>query len=379
MRIAIDCRYVRERPSGIGAYVEALIARVPALAPELNFLLWSHRRATQPLSSAPNVQSAVVEPEPNSLWTLLWPARYGPLAAVDVFHAAHTVLPRRLTMATVATIHDLLALENPQSHRRGWDGVIKRFYYPGAVWRALKYATRLIATTSAMADRIITLQPDARARTVVIPLATDPIFRPSGDRAELDRRVRDLLGTSSPYFLVVGQNSVTKRHGDALRAFASGAPAPWRLVLLQRQTTGNPLAALAASLNIADRVSWLPGVRRADLVTLLQGAGALLQPSAYEGFGLPVVEAMACGCPAIVSDLTTLREVAAGAAIHFPPADLEALASSIALVSGSADLRSELSARGLERASFFSWDNCARDTLAVYRDAAAIGCHRGFR
>ena len=379
MRVAIDCRYVRERPSGIGAYVEALIARLPALAPEVNFLLWAHRRAPQPLSSAANVQAAVVAPEPNSLWTLLWPARYGPLAAVDVIHAAHTVLPRRLTMATVATIHDLLALENPHLHRRGWDGVIKRFYYPGAVWRALNYATRLVATTSAMADRILRLQPDARARTVVIPLATDPIFRPSSDRAELDRRVQGLLGTSSPYFLVVGQNSASKRHDDAIRAFAAAAPVPWRLVLLQRQAIGNPLAALAASLHIADRVSWLPGVGRADLVRLLQGAGALLQPSAYEGFGLPVVEAMACGCPAIVSDLTTLREVVAGAAVRFPPGDLEALASSIALVSGSADLRSELSARGLERASFFSWDNCARDTLAVYRDAAAIGGHGRFR
>ena len=80
----------------------------------------------------------MVAPEPNSLWTLLWPDRYGPLDAVDLFHAAHTVLPRRLTMPTVVTIHDLLALEMPRLHRRGWDGVIKRFYYPGAVRRALK-------------------------------------------------------------------------------------------------------------------------------------------------------------------------------------------------------------------------------------------------
>jgi glycosyltransferase involved in cell wall biosynthesis len=191
--------------------------------------------------------------------------------------------------------------------------------------------------------------------------------------------VQHLLGTSFPYFLVVGQNSPTKRHADALRAFAAAAPLPWRLVLLQRQSLGNPLAALAATLNIADRVIWLPGVARADLVTLLQGAGALLQPSVYEGFGLPVVEAMACGCPAIVSDLATLREVVAGTAIRVPPGDVDALASSIALVAGSGDLRSELSARGLERSAAFSWDRCARETLAVYRDAAAEGGRRSFR
>jgi glycosyltransferase involved in cell wall biosynthesis len=379
MRILVDSRYVRERPSGIGAYVEALIARLPALAPDLDFLLWTHRHARRPLSVAANVREAVVEPEPNSLWTLLWPDRYGPLEAVDVFHAAHTVLPRRLTMATVVTIHDLLALEMPHLHRDGWDGAIKRLYYPGAVWRGLKRATRLITTTSAMADRVLRLWPDARARTVVIPLATDRAFCAAVDRPAVQRRVERLLGASFPYFLVVGQNSATKRHADALRAFAAAAPVPWRLVLLQRQSLGNPLAALAASLKIADRVIWLPGVDRADLVTLLQGAGALLQPSAYEGFGLPVVEAMACGCPAIVSDLPTLREVVAGTAIRVPPGDVDALAASVALVSGSVDLRSELSARGLERSAAFSWDRCAADTLAVYRDAAAEGGQRSFR
>ena len=211
MRIAIDSRYVRERPSGIGAYLEALIARIPGLAPEIQFLLWTHPDAARPLSVAANVEEAVVRPEPNSLWTLLWPDRYGRLD-VDLFHAAHTVLPRRLPMATVVTIHDLLALEWPRLHRSGWEGRVKRLYYPGAVRHALKRATRLVTTTSAIADRVLHFCPAARSRIVVVPMACDPVFRPPPDRADLDRRVHAVLGTSTPYFLVVGQNSPTKRH-----------------------------------------------------------------------------------------------------------------------------------------------------------------------
>jgi glycosyltransferase involved in cell wall biosynthesis len=373
MRISIDSRYVRERPSGIGAYLEALIARLPVLAPEIQFVLWAHRNARRPLSRAGNVEEATVHPEPNSLWTLLWPGRYGPLDGVDLFHAAHTVLPRGLPMATVVTIHDLLALEMPHLHRSGWDGRVKRLYYPGAVRHALKRATRLMATTAATADRIAQLFPSSRSRTVVIPLACDPVFEAPVETTALQRQVHAILGTTDPFFLVVGQNSPTKRHADALQAFAAGAPRPWRLVLLQRQTTSNPLGPLSVALNIADRVIWLPEIGRAGLVTLLQGAGALLQPSLYEGFGLPVVEAMACGCPVIASDLATLREVVGGAAIRVPPCDVQALAAAITRLAASAELRSELSGRGLERSRFFSWDRCATDTLAVYRDAAACG------
>ena len=158
--------------------------------------------------------------------------------------------------------------------------------------------------------------------------------------------------------------------------FARSLPAPphrggW--CWCSGRPANNPLASLAATLAITDRVIWLPTVQRADLVALLQGAGALLQPSIYEGFGLPVLEAMACGCPAIVSDLPTLHEVVADAAIRVPPGDIAALASAIAAVAGSAGHRRELSGRGLERAACFSWDRCAAETLEVYRQAASGG------
>src|SRR4051812_12053802 len=114
MRISIDCRYLRERPSGIGAYVEALVDRLPRLAPSDLFHLWAHRLARQPVSREPNVFETRILPEPNSLWPILWPERYADLDGIDLFHSAHNTLPRNIPCPSAVTIHDLLPLEHPQ-------------------------------------------------------------------------------------------------------------------------------------------------------------------------------------------------------------------------------------------------------------------------
>jgi glycosyltransferase involved in cell wall biosynthesis len=370
MRIAIDCRYVRERPSGIGQYVGELVRRLPALAPDDRFQLWAHPRAHRPLSSAPNSSDVVVNAEPNTIGPLLWPRWYAPLYGIELFHAAHNVLPRGLSMPTVVTIHDLLALEHPGLHRSGLDGFAKRFYYGAAVWHALRKATRLIATTEVMANRIADFHPPAQLRTVVIALAPGEDCHPATDRTALHTRVESLIGTSAPYCLVVGQNSPTKAHHIAVAAFAAAAPASWRLVLLQRTTKSVDATNGTSTPARGDRVIRLPGVSRHDLVALMQGAQALLQPSTYEGYGLPVVEAMACGCPVIASDLPTLREVAADGAMFTPPGDLPRFTAALSTLAGSPAQRAELSIRGRRRAGALSWQRCAEETLAVYRDAA---------
>lgn len=371
MHIAVDCRYIRERPSGIGCYAQALVDRLPREAPADRFLFWAHRLAARPLSSAPNVREHTVPVEPSSLWTILWPNRHAPFDGIDVFHVLHNILPRNVACATVVTVHDLMSIELPGLHRAGWDGLVKRLYYPQSVWRALRAATRVVTTTGAMADRVLALCPQARGRTVVVPLAADEAFRPAADGGTVRRRVATLVGSENPYMVVVGQSIPTKRHAVALAAFAQGAPPPWRLVLLQRQTVGHPLAALARRLRVDDRVVWLQGLAQPDLVALLQGAGALLQPSSYEGFGLPIVEAMACGCPVVASDLPTIREVAGEAALLVRPDDVAGFARAVESIARTPTLGRELGDRGRERATVFSWDRCARETLAVYRAASA--------
>jgi glycosyltransferase involved in cell wall biosynthesis len=377
MRIAIDARYIREKPSGIGTYVRAMVDRLPHLATSDQFLFWAHPLAPRPLSEAPNTRDLTVRPGPNAPAPVLWPNRYSQTADVDVFHSPHNIMSRGMRCPTVVTVLDVMAIDHPGLHLQGFERLALRFYYPQAVWRALRHATLLIVPSLATADRVRALVPEADARLRVISLAPDRCFQPAPDRDDTRRRASALTGTEDPYLLVIGADSPTKRHALALAAFAAAAPKPWRLVMLQRPGTYDHLRRLsrlkklARRLHVEDRVIWLPHVPQNDVAVLIQSAGALLQPSIYEGFGLPVIEAMACGCPVVASDIPPFREMADGAALLVPPDDLGALASGVREVVTSAERRRSMVESGLARAGQFSWDRCARETLDVYREAAS--------
>jgi len=371
LRVAIDARYVREKPSGIGAYVHALVDRLPDLAHSDHFLFWAHPLAPRPLSRAANTSAVTIRAGPTAPWTVIWPQCYASFTDVDVFHSPHNTMPRGLPCASVVTVHDVMAIERPDLHLQGLERVVKSVYFRQAIWRALRQATRLVAQSKATADRICMLLPEAAARLTVIWSASDACFRPPEDLAVAKERAACLSGAESPYLLVIGSNTPSKRHDLAIAAFANAVPRPWRLVLVQSRKARDGLVGLANRLHVADRIVWLDTVAREDLVTLIQAAGGLIQPSIYEGFGLPVLEAMACGCPVVASDIAPLREITAGAAVLFPAGDLDGLASALRDFVRSTGLRQSLGEQGLSRAQDFSWDHCARETLKVYRDAAA--------
>ncbi len=364
LHVMLDARYLREKPSGIGSYVQALVARLPALAPHDRFTFWAHRRAALPLSLAENVAEIVVPTGPNSPWSALWPKRDASFAGVDVFHNPHNLLPRGIPCASVVTVHDVMALEYPRLHLRGLERLSKSYYYPQAIWRALRHATRLIAPSRATADRICALHPAAASRLTVIPSTADAVFQLPEDRAAAQEKAARLLGSDAPFLLVVGANTPSKRHDLALAAFTAAVPAPWRLVLVQRRK---------ASARPTERVTWLEEVSREEVVLLMQAAGALVQPSLYEGFGLPVLEAMACGCPVVASDIPPIREVTAGSALLFPAGEVDGLIAALREVTRSPELRDSLGQQGALRARDFSWDLCAGATLEVYRSAATTG------
>jgi glycosyltransferase involved in cell wall biosynthesis len=271
----------------------------------------------------------------------------------------------------VITVHDLMALDAPQLFQRGAERFVRQFYYPQAVRRALRHATRIIAQSRATAERIIELVPNAGSRIRVIMQGTEARFRPADEIRAVQSRVAEMIGGEWPYLLVIGANTATKRHDLAIAAFAAAVPAPWRLVLVQRRLRTDELVRLAEKLGVSERAVWLQSIAADDIVTLLQGATALIQPSVYEGFGLPVLEAMACGCPVVASDIAPFREITEGAALLVPPNDSTTLAAALRDIVNSPDLRASLRERGLAQAKKFSWDRCARETLEVYHEAAA--------
>ncbi len=375
LRVSLDARYVREKPSGIGSYVQALINRLPYLAPNDQFLFWAHRLAMRPLSQAGNCVEVTVRPGPASPLPLLWPHRYAPFSDVDVFHSPHNLLPRGIPCASVVTIHDVMSIQRPDLHLRGFERFFKEGYYRQAVVRAIREATRIIAPTKATADQICSISPGASKRMTVTWEAVDPCFRPPSDVSEPRKSAAALTGASSPYFLVVGANAPTKRHSLALAAFAVGAPPSWRLVFLHRRGSRSQLARDARRLGVEDRVVWLDAKERDDVVVLMQGAEALVQPSVYEGFGLPVLEAMACGTAVLASDIPPFREITSGAAMLFPADDFDQFVAAVKELANNSVLRKDLGEAGLARSRDFSWDRCANETMATLREAAAS--HQG--
>jgi glycosyltransferase involved in cell wall biosynthesis len=371
-RVVLDARYVRRRPSGIGAYVEELASRMPRLAPEQRFHLWCHPERPQPVR-ADNVSTVTVRATADGLFTLLAPSLLDELRRDDVVHFPTSLLGRGVRCASVVTVHDLMWVEHPRwvDGRRFLRRLRQPYYQLGMRW-ALRHATRLIAVSKATADRIAAVDRAAARRVVVTYNAARADFVPSADPERARADAARIVGRSEPYFLVVGKNEPYKAHHLALAAFARAAKRDELLVLVQRTQPGRGLDATVRELGLASRAVWLPSVSRAELVTLLQGARALIQPSLAEGFGLPVLEAIACGCPVVASDTPALVEVLGGAAVHAPVGSAGGLADALRRIHDEV-FRAELVARGLERARDFDWDATAKATLEVYREAAATG------
>lgn len=373
MKISIDCRYIRNRPSGIGNYVQALMERLPALSPEDTYNPWIGPTSPRPLTSFPNVEETVVLAPPNSFPTLAWPARLADLSRSDVFHAPFNLLGRGIHCATVVTIHDLIWLKTP-AMAEGWSIALpyQALFYRNGILRALRRANRIIAASESTADTILKFFPGIRTRLRVIPHGVEKRFCPPEDPA-FSRKIAALrIDFDGPYFLVIGQNAPFKNHRMILEAFAAANLSPGvRLVFVQRLYSDGGLIRRARRLGIGDRVIFLDRIGEEDLVSLLQSALALIQFSLAEGFGMPALEAIACGTPVIASDIPPLVEILDGSGLHVP-LDPASLAAALRRLSSSAPLREELSVKGLERARAFSWDRSAALHLEVYREAA--GC-----
>lgn len=373
--VAIDCRYITDKPSGIGSYVRGLVEWLPSLAPDLEFLLLRSPRAGGPLSNSPNVRERIVPYEasgPTTMWGLPFVVD---LEGVHLFHAPFNIQPAGLTMPVVTTVHDTMWLRSPGLCRRpGPWGRIETLYWQHGMRRALQRSARIVTVSEASRRAIGELDPAAERRTRVTALGIEPWLRPMDDGEEdahvLSSMRRAHLQGVGRYVLSVGQFAGYKNHEGVVRAFARAFRhrSDVDLVMVHRLGRSSRLLPLMRSLGIESRVHFLHGLDEPELRALFWGAEALCHPSFVEGFGLPVAEAMACGCPVITSNISAMPEVASDAALLVDPWSERAIADALLRVVDDASLARDLRTRGLRRAEHFERKNTAERTLDVYRE-----------
>ena len=278
----------------------------------------------------------------------------------DLVHFTNYLAPVATNVPYVLSVHDMTVSLLPQFH------TLKKRLLSARVFPVAARRARLILTPSrSTRDDVVRILGVDPARVRVIPYAAASCFHPEGaGRAE----------DEAPYFLYVGTLEPRKNLERTLRAFARVASAlPDHRFVLVGQPGWDYAGVLreAQRPDLAHRVSVKGYVPESQLPRLYRGATAFVYPSLYEGFGLPVVEAMACGTPVLTSRSSSLREIAEGAALLADPYDEQALADALLRLGEDATLRGRLRAAGLARAAQYSWQRTGRETVQAYREALA--------
>lgn len=304
-------------------------------------------------------------PVPRKVQYLLWhyAGICGPVAKAvrdaDVIHAPILILPPRKKTPLVVTVFDLTFLMFPQHHHRS-----TRVLIGSGLRRAVRDADLFLAISENTKRDLVRLCGVAPARVRVTPLAADPLFRPVHDPGVLA-----LHGIDRPYVLYVGTLEPRKNVAVLLHAFAALEDKETLLVLAgAKGWMYDEMFALISRLGLEDRVRVLGFVANEDLPALYSQAQVFVYPSLFEGFGLPVLEAMQCGAPVITTNVSSLPEVAGDAAILISPDDASGLAAGLTRLLSEPALRAEMQGKSLERAARFSWRQTAEMTAEAYHD-----------
>jgi glycosyltransferase involved in cell wall biosynthesis len=283
---------------------------------------------------------------------------------LDLLHCPKSFVPAGLPCASVATIYDVIFLKRPEAYPFGW-----RLYWTRALRASVERATALIAISQATARDVEALLPAARGKLNAVRCGVNA--RSFELSAEEGRRLRDLHGIRSPYFLYAGNLTRRKNVGVLLDAYQSiCGQAQAKLVLVGALEFGGG-EVLERVRRGAEGVSYLGRVGDRDLAALYQGALAFVYPSQDEGFGLPVLEAMASRAPVITTTGGALPETVGDAGLLVAPGSVPELAEAMKRMAGDAALRAALVSKGLVRVGEHSWSRTAAQTLEVYEKAAA--------
>jgi glycosyltransferase involved in cell wall biosynthesis len=368
MKIALDLRRIKN--PGIGRYMRCLTEALLVVAPEHEYLLVLPPDFADTLhvpERGTKVEKSFTAARYYSIREQLELPRILRRHRVDLLHSPHFNIPLICPCPVVATIHDVIYLACPEDlpSRAG------RLYYSAMMRAAVRMADQIITVSQFSRDQISRfLKP--RGSLEVIYSGVDSRFQPA--HQDQIRAMRAKYEIAGEYILYTGIFKPRKNHAGLLKAFRQfvnlGGDAT--LVIAGPLAEGEAaLRKLAEEVRIADRVVFTGFVDDADLPAVYSGASVYACPSLYEGFGLTVLEAMACGVPVVSSAETSLPEVAGAAALYADARSPEALGRALYQVFTDENLRANLISKGHKNVARFSWRNTAVQTVAVYEKAMA--------
>jgi glycosyltransferase involved in cell wall biosynthesis len=373
MRFAVDAHAIGRHLTGNEVYVRSLLNGFASLDHSSEFLAYLSTEDASPWVPA-RFEKQLVSANPIKRlgWDLAASLRRD---GADLLHVQYTA-PLGCPAPVVVSVHDVSFLEHPE-------------YFPSAralqlrwtVKRTVRSAARILTGSEFSRDSILRAYRLPEENVVVVPNAAAPGFRPvarEGAAAFVASRYR----IPTPYILTVGDLQPRKNHTGLIKAFASLVQAHPRLrhcLLIAGKDTwyGNEVYAAAKESGVGGRIHFTGFVADEDLLQIYNAADLFVFPSFYEGFGLPILEAMACGRAVACSSTSAMPEVADGAAILFDPASTDSMAGAMADLLLDAGLRVRMETLGIQRAGHFSWRKTAQKTLEVYREVAENGSRRG--
>lgn len=366
IKICIDARYLSARPSGIARYSANLIRELARIGAHNEYCVFVHE-SYRPPEAAPNVRYIGVRDAPLSLGTLFSMGGRIDREHADLVHVTFPVIPLLLRTPLVVTVHDWQPLSVPGfSGLRPWPipWAYDRFYgweYP----RAVRMARQVMTVSEYAREETIRYVPEAASRTVAIPLGIEEAYAdPSASGSSPDR-----------YILFVGSTRPNKQLPVLIEAFEKligrgpGLSGVGLVLALSVDRFFVPLRRMVEERGLTSKIRIIQNVEEGELRGLYRKAAVVSMATTHEGFGFPVLEAMASGTPVVIARHGALPEIGGDAALAVSPGDSGALAAAFERVLLEQGIAQELVSKGRKRARLFSWTRTAEATLEVYESA----------
>lgn len=352
MKIAINATLLSAPNFGIRTYVSNLIRYLPQIDMQNTYTIFSGSKG----SSVPALR-------------ILWEQLVMPFVinngSFDVFHSPdHTLPVLPLRAKKIVTVHDLSFYKHPETFP--W---MKRSYKKLITPGSLRRADAVIADSASTKKDIIDIFGEPEDKISVVHIGVGEEFKKIDDPAAL-KQLKDQRGLDRPFILFVGTLEKRKNIEGLIDAY---------IIAVREQGVSHDLVVVGRKgwlyegvfkkvrgAGMQDRIKFIFDARQEELPLIYNLADLFVYPSVYEGFGLPVLEAMACGTAVITSNVSSLPEVAGDAAVLVDPMDSSAIAGAISKVLSDKQYKAVLSQKGIERAKQFTWERCARETLEVY-------------